>query len=166
MLSSIKSLPTRTLLAHGEHFSGMATYCKIWGVWSCVQADTCIHFLLNKSPQDAKFSLLKRNINFNWVSPHDKGPGDRRPFRTASSNQSAGTNPSHQGLTNPSSSPRYRSENDTATLAGSPIVTDGCPTHSAEGGSLCHPASHSLDSVCDAVVPTAGGVPHTAPVHS
>lgn len=63
----------KTLLVETDFFSAVATFRRIYGVWSCVDADSVLSWMKHTTMDQIKIALLKMGAQFQWLSPNQSG---------------------------------------------------------------------------------------------
>lgn len=134
---------TKILVVSTEFFTAFTHWSNEFGSWRCTKADPKLDWMLKLSPDQAKLALLKMGAQFTWADSSDQGLESGRQFRTVATNQSAGTTSS-----------------GTASCVGEVSSTHSADTNPIQSAV----ASHSVNPLTQDVVPTAGGVPNTAPI--
>lgn len=141
--------------------------------WRLIRCDRELDFLRCCRPQDCAPALRNRGMTFRWLGVPSRQM-DAEQAVTQARHDRAGIHQSgmplykgqstnaNQGVTNPGES----RGKETAAERGSSIITDDGSTHSAGGYHGPNPMLARKPypkPVIASVVPTAGGVPHTAP---
>ncbi len=58
--------PIRHLRCWNEYWQGRAIYKRLGAIWSCIEADECMRFLVGMSHEKAKNELLRRGCHWEW----------------------------------------------------------------------------------------------------
>ena len=58
--------PWKHLEAWNEYWRGVAVWKRLGGLWSCVEADECLRWLVGMSHEKAKNELLRRGCRWKW----------------------------------------------------------------------------------------------------
>lgn len=61
----------KILKVQTEFFTAVATWRKIGGVWSCIQADTVIQWMKGMNPNQTAAQLLKMGANYQFLPDPD-----------------------------------------------------------------------------------------------
>ncbi len=62
------SRPTRLLRVQNDYFTAGAVWEKIGGFWSCTKPAPIIGWMRGKTPDAAKFELLRLGCSFEWLN--------------------------------------------------------------------------------------------------
>lgn len=74
-------LPEKTLIlcAQADGFCAWAIWRRKLGLWTCVEAQPLLRWLVGSLSTTAKFSLLQRGFTFRWIEPSNLTQKDFPP---------------------------------------------------------------------------------------
>ena len=147
----------RRCVVSTEYFTAGATFKKLYGVWSCVAADTVLRWMVGKSLDFIEVSLLKMGAHWDWPSDSQRPANSVRPRTTVQGSPSLETDATKSELLNNDTKrltlPSERAgERHCDIRGGVSLQTDRSTTRLTKDS--VGPADPRL--VNDAVVPTTG----------
>jgi len=59
----------KLLTVQTEYFTAQAAFLKSDNIWTCIEADSVIEWMLSMKPDQVKVALLKMECTYSWSGP-------------------------------------------------------------------------------------------------
>jgi hypothetical protein len=90
---------SKLLTVTGEFHHGFARWKKIFGVWSCIEADPSLKWMIGKTPAAVHLELIRLEVDYRWEGLSEELCGGVHPHRS-----SAPASPTNDAAVRPVSS--------------------------------------------------------------